>query len=338
MTMDELGLTDITNYARSMTKDSTILPTNYKTKDLVNYNLAAERKFKLNALEWLTNGQPKLFRSPTEGNYIVRLMNTTLTPNDTVGRMLHTFNCTAYEIDDYNYSKLGDYGFVGGEKLSNNTSKLRFRTVMLADLVAIGDDSIYLKDNGYIEALVNPYGAHNVILAQSIKIEDCEYGDKFLINEKEVIIGATQSYNIDNTFQIHSVQFKPEDIAALRNNADATLNLGSPMITYSYYDTFSGTALFDNITDITLSSVPGRQFIKTGIDVYSNIVNEIENIKTKVTKYNYLLFEKRPVEEIYTIIDLTTSSGHGDYSSMFFQDGFKDAGLIDSLFTFDKTG
>jgi hypothetical protein len=33
-------------------------------------------------LNWLTDGQPKLFRSPGEGNFIVRLMNISLTPND----------------------------------------------------------------------------------------------------------------------------------------------------------------------------------------------------------------------------------------------------------------
>jgi hypothetical protein len=30
-------------------------------------------------------------------------MNVSLTPNDTLGRMLHTFNGTAYEIAEYNF-------------------------------------------------------------------------------------------------------------------------------------------------------------------------------------------------------------------------------------------
>ena len=66
--------------------------------DLLGDNIYLERKFRLELLDWLTNGKPKLFRSPTEGNYIVRLMNVSLTPNDTLGRMLYTFNCTAYEM------------------------------------------------------------------------------------------------------------------------------------------------------------------------------------------------------------------------------------------------
>jgi len=74
-----------------------------KTTNLTGDNIAAERFFKMEVLKWLTNGEPKIFRSPTEGNFIVRLMNSSLTPNDTVGRMLHTFNCTAYEVADFNY-------------------------------------------------------------------------------------------------------------------------------------------------------------------------------------------------------------------------------------------
>jgi hypothetical protein len=63
-------------------------------------------------LEWLTNGKPKLFRSPAEGNYIVRLMNTSLSPNDTLGRMLHSFTSTAYEIAEYNMNNMRKYDIV----------------------------------------------------------------------------------------------------------------------------------------------------------------------------------------------------------------------------------
>jgi hypothetical protein len=71
-----------------------------------------ERNFKLDVLEWLNNGKPKLFRSPTEGNYIVRLMNISLSPEDTLGRMIHTFSCTAYEIAENNYNNLEAYSFI----------------------------------------------------------------------------------------------------------------------------------------------------------------------------------------------------------------------------------
>lgn len=77
-----------------------------RTTQLTDYNISAERTFKLAVLEWLNNGQPKLFRSPTEGAYVVRLMNVSLSPNDTLGRMLHTFSATAYECMEPTYSAM----------------------------------------------------------------------------------------------------------------------------------------------------------------------------------------------------------------------------------------
>jgi hypothetical protein len=65
-------------------------PTTLDTMVTAN-NMYRERTFKMEVLEWLNNGKPKIFRSSAEGNFVVRLMNVSLTPNDTVGRMLHTF-------------------------------------------------------------------------------------------------------------------------------------------------------------------------------------------------------------------------------------------------------
>ena len=73
--------------------------TNFNTS-LSSDNFTAEKIFKLELLEWLNNGRPKLFRSAAEGNYVIRLMNTSLSPNDQLGRMLHTFSGTGYEILD----------------------------------------------------------------------------------------------------------------------------------------------------------------------------------------------------------------------------------------------
>lgn len=76
--------------------------------NLDSVNIANERLFKTEVLKWLNNGSIKLFRSPTEGNFIIRLMNVSLQPNDSVGRMLHTFNSTAVEMADFTIENLLD--------------------------------------------------------------------------------------------------------------------------------------------------------------------------------------------------------------------------------------
>jgi hypothetical protein len=83
----------------------------------------------MKVLDFLNDGKPKLFRSPGEGNFIVRLMNSSLSPNDQLGRMLHTFSTTATEIDNYSYSKLNDYNLLTTNE--PNTKQLRWKTILL---------------------------------------------------------------------------------------------------------------------------------------------------------------------------------------------------------------
>ena len=71
------------------------------TTDIIDENVYLERRFKLAVLDWLNDGKVKLFKSPQEGNYIVRLMNVSMTPIDSLSRMLHNFSCQATEIADF---------------------------------------------------------------------------------------------------------------------------------------------------------------------------------------------------------------------------------------------
>lgn len=94
--------------------DSTNNEVNQAT-DLTSYTIAQERKYKMAVLDWLNNGKPKVFTSPTEGKYLVRLSNVSLSPNETLGRMLHTFSATAYEVGLSSYDELDK---IWGNKIS----------------------------------------------------------------------------------------------------------------------------------------------------------------------------------------------------------------------------
>ena len=76
------------------------------TTNLSSYNFLAERIFREQVYEWLNNGQPKLFRSPAEGNIVLRLMNITLSPLDGLGRMIYSFTATGYEVGEDEINKL----------------------------------------------------------------------------------------------------------------------------------------------------------------------------------------------------------------------------------------
>lgn len=65
-----------------------------------------EKQFRDKVIEFLNNGEQKLFKSPTEGNIIVALSNISFTPNQTLGRRLYSFSATAYEVADYNLDNI----------------------------------------------------------------------------------------------------------------------------------------------------------------------------------------------------------------------------------------
>ena len=118
--------------------------------DITDANLKYEKMFKLYVLDWLNDGSIKLFKSPQEGNYIVRLTNVSLSPNNTVSRMLHTFSCTASEVAEYSLSNLANYSLTNSinENITQETVKIInirdiYRQYLLADQTP--DKSEYLN-------------------------------------------------------------------------------------------------------------------------------------------------------------------------------------------------
>lgn len=71
----------------------------------------AERKFRESVMEWLSDGNPKLFRSETEGNMIVMLTAISFTPLR-ADRKVYSFSATLTEIAEYNLHNLLLYDLI----------------------------------------------------------------------------------------------------------------------------------------------------------------------------------------------------------------------------------
>lgn len=69
-----------------------------------------ENKFRNAAINFLTDGKPKLFRSATEGNILVYLSNISFTPNQKLGGAIYNFSATATEFAECTYNNLKKYG------------------------------------------------------------------------------------------------------------------------------------------------------------------------------------------------------------------------------------
>lgn len=196
-----------------MDEEQLFMENEFVSTNLIDSNIYQEKEFKLKVLEWLGNGQSKLFKSPAEGNYIVYLMNVNLTPIDTLGRMLHSFSCNAYEIADYTDDGMRDQGIL---KIQNYTPNLlTFETISLKDL----------------EGNILPREAH------ILYFDGLTNGIKLSIDNKEIIIGSSGIY------QFSSFDKAIKTISLLEgewgNNAQ---------LTYGYYK--DDKSDFDNIIAI----------------------------------------------------------------------------------------
>lgn len=103
------------DYEREATSTSRTLDYihDFYDTNLDSWNVTRERDFKLEVLDWLNNGKPKMLRTAAEGNYIVQLQGVSLAPQQQLGRMLHTFSATAYEVEDFNATTLKKMGLQG---------------------------------------------------------------------------------------------------------------------------------------------------------------------------------------------------------------------------------
>lgn len=253
--------------------------------NLTKENITAERLFKNKVLDWLNNGKPKIFRSPAEGNYIVRLMNVSLSPQDGLSRMLHTFSCNAYEIAEFNITNLRHYGLVDANE--DTTMQTRWKTIVLRDA---GDET-----KPKPQLLSYP--------AYSISFTEMTPGSKVYIDGQSFVIGATGSYY---------AEFPDRPIRNVRFDWTQDMN---GLFTYSYKT--RSITIFGTIKDVQIVDVPVRQFIgerykqQKLVDKYGelyttkDIFELIEDIKTEVLNTYSLKLQRRDLRDIYVDVEYT---------------------------------
>ena len=256
-------------------------------------NLRREREFKLEALSWLTNGKPKLFRSPSEGNFIVRIMNVSMQPLDVVGRMLHSFSGTAYEIAECTFDNLNTYGFIFAPDRDNRD--LKIGQVRLAD-AANPEKNVHgfsAKDNVITTPAIYQANFSNVPPGTIFALD---FGDGY--GNIEIEIGYTGTYYIQ-------VKEKPIVSITLLKSADIdkidyTKKPGVDVwrdsyLTFCYYDS-NPTDNFNKITSIAVQD-EFRQFIGNGYNV--NLISLLEDIRRQTGRFHYIRVFERPIRQIY---------------------------------------
>lgn len=115
-------------------KDSLDIYEDYNWENrITDYNdYVLERSFREKVSDFLYKHNVKLFRSLTEGNILVKLMDINLTPEQGLGRYIYSFSCTAYEIDDCTLENISKYGI---QDLGAYDSEIEYSNSILGQMV-----------------------------------------------------------------------------------------------------------------------------------------------------------------------------------------------------------
>lgn len=177
-----------------------------------------ERKFREEVMEWLNDGEPKLYRSMTEGNLIVMLDSISLTPNAQLGRRIWNFSCTVYEVGDGNsleqLDALGIYPVINSYSINltsdqgittENTNTLLGQTYRIkaspngTNLIHTGE---YGDDYGYV-SIINSNGELDD------KVRALSIGDQI----GNLYTGLYQNFDFDtSTIRLKDVKIQFESL------------------------------------------------------------------------------------------------------------------------------
>ena len=205
-------------------KEMKILYDDYNQENDITpmYDVIYEKNFRDKVIDFLYKNNVKLFRSATEGNILVKLMNISFTPNKTLGRKIYSFSATAYEIDEasienydyYNIQTLGkiDDVLVFSEK-KNNSININIPAGVNAldyinNLYGTQNEENYILTVDYLDYLKLEFDDEPYLITESssgirpfVDGDDPEtavLGHIAKINNKDIIIKAEQGYKDEN--------------------------------------------------------------------------------------------------------------------------------------------
>ena len=295
----------------------------------IDHNFVSERLFKLAVLDWFNDGKVKLFKSPGEGNYLVRLMDASLTPQAPLGRMIHTVNATAYECADLNYESLIKYGIVKELKGAADVEKTYDTKVGAQPLSTLitGDTSedkfpektASNENNGFVSGASEDVG-QKVVSAKAkfikdessdyyylgllpsavyyideLKLEDFLPGTMFKLmfsNDTSFNNVSSEIIQIGPTGTYYASNVQPiYQVYLLQETAEPTSLSG--VIQYTYKTLVHNE--FDLITDTISKISSSKQFVGI-VDDVAEALRTAKNEPLDITMAN---FKKRPIEYLF---------------------------------------
>lgn len=165
-------------------KEATSLYDDYNEEErITEYNdYILEREFREKVITFLYKDNIKLLRTLTEGNVLVKLMNISLTPQTTLGRMIYSFSAEVYEVAECSLDNFINYGIIETEEDNIIFEQEEEETVTRKEVLGQIQDTIS-ADTNIVELIKAKYetDAVSVELIQDIKFSF--YDDPYQIKE-----------------------------------------------------------------------------------------------------------------------------------------------------------
>ena len=213
-------------------------------KNIVQYDYIYERDFRDKVLEFLQDGEYKLFKSPTEGNIIVRLMDVNCTPNQSLDRMLYSFTSNAYEMDKYTMYNCEKYGFFTVGDYASEFSTYETKLGQISIDFNVGDNvfqKIYEKYDsngrniaGYRKTLINIHHIKITFDDKPLRVRNSAgeivMGNNFILNGKNfTVYNPVRMYEFDAR-----LIYTPKDSLVLLGDAEGKVTTVHATVDFLY--------------------------------------------------------------------------------------------------------
>lgn len=300
--------------------NNNVLPTDDKPNisfDLIADNVFVERKFREKAEEFLNDFDYKLYKSPTEGNIVVGLMNMSLTPNEQLGRIIYSFSATAYEVVENTMENLDQYGIINiGQFTSLATDEVTRSFGQVKGIYGVG---VNIYDLIRQQEEISIGGGYRTKLKKITDIwvegyPDIDFTAKFLELEAKKVELLDEDKDtkeidkqVDEYRKLKAALREPQSVV-VRLNINGTTILVMPNKIYSLKEGMSSLTLASSVTPIIVNYVCELTQVQdasvgviTAVDA-SRIWGQISGVFTgtdKVLKNYNFNYKDSPTYRIY---------------------------------------
>ena len=227
-----------------------------KDNNITQYDYIYERDFRNKVLEFLQDGEFKLFKSPTEGNMIIRITDINCTPNNTLGRLVYSFSATAHEMAEpimenylkYGFYTVGKYGTsfeIYETKIGQITMDVPVGSNIF-DLIKQKYDTRGQNIGGYTRKLTNIHHIKITFDDKPLRVQNSSgelvMGNNILLENKLITVySPIRMYEIDNR-KIYNID--SSELVILGNASDevavTTVHVTVDFLYESIVDTYIG--------------------------------------------------------------------------------------------------